>query len=58
MGREKAELFALLFLCPLIWKEIPVCFDRGPVRHFRHPVEQVGEIFKEVDVMQPAGTRQ
>ena len=56
MGKEKAELFALLFLCPFIWKEISVGFDRGPVRHFGHPVEQVGEIFEEVDVMQPAGT--
>lgn len=54
MGKEKAELFALLFLCPFIWKETSVCFDRGPVRHFGHPVEQVGEIFEEVDVMQPA----
>ncbi len=58
MDKEKAELFALLFLCPFIRKEISVCFDRGPVRHFRHPVEQVGEIFEEVDAVQPAGTRQ
>ena len=58
MDKEKAELFALLFLCPFIRKEISVGFDRGLVRHFGHPVEQVGEIFEEVDAVQPAGTRQ
>ena len=56
--RGQCYLFTLLFLCPLVRKEIPVGFDWSPVRHFSHPVEQVGEIFKEVDAMQPAGTCQ
>ena len=56
--RGPCYLFTLLFLCPLVRKEIPVGFDWSPVRHFSHPVEQVGEIFKEVDAMQPAGTCQ
>ena len=56
--RGQCYLFTLLFLCPLVRKKIPVGFDWGPVRHFSHPVEQVGEIFKEVDAMQPAGTCQ
>ena len=56
--RGQCYLFTLLFLCPLVRMEIPVGFDWSPVRHFSHPVEQVGEIFKEVDAMQPAGTCQ
>ena len=56
--RGQCYLFTLLFLCPLVRKEIPVGFDWSPVRHFSHPVEQVGKIFKEVDAMQPAGTCQ
>lgn len=56
--RGQCYLFTLLFLCPLVRKEIPVGFDWSPVGHFSHPVEQVGEIFKEVDAMQPAGTGQ
>lgn len=56
--RGQCHLFTLLFLCPPVRKEIPVGFDWSPVRHFSHPVEQVGEIFKEVDAMQPAGTCQ
>ena len=56
--RGQCHLFTLLFLCPPVRKEIPVGFDWSPVRHFSHPVEQVGEIFEEVDAMQPAGTCQ
>ena len=56
--RGQCYLFTLLFLCPLVRKEIPVGFDWSPVGHFSHPVEQVGKIFKEVDAMQPAGTCQ
>ena len=32
--RGSCHLFTLLFLCPLVRKEISECLDRSPIRHF------------------------
>ena len=49
---------ALLFLFPSVREQLPEGLRRCSVWHFGAAVEHVGEVFEEVDPVQPAGAGQ
>lgn len=51
---KKAGSDSLLFFCPPVGKKMAVCRGAGSGRHVGCPVQDVREVFEEVDAHLPA----